>query len=80
MLLQGDERIHGKELANCVYSTAHLFSEPPVTVPLNKKFYDAMSEHLEKLLVEMYDTEVPFKRTDDQNVCSYCDFKAICGR
>ena len=80
MLLQGDERIHGKELANCVYSTAHLFSDPPVTVPLNKKFYDAMSEHLEKLLVEMYDTEVPFKRTDDQNVCSYCDFKAICGR
>ena len=80
MLLQGDERVKGKELANCVYSTAHLFSDPPVTVPLNKKFYDAMSEHLEKLLEEMYDTQVPFRRTEDQNVCEYCDFKAICGR
>jgi hypothetical protein len=80
MLLQGDERVKGKELANCVYSTAHLFSDPPVTVPLNKTFYDAMSEHLEKLLEEMYDTQVPFRRTEDQNVCEYCDFKAICGR
>ena len=80
MLLQGDSRIAGLELANCVYSTAHLFSDSPVTVPLNRKFYDAMTGHLKTLLNEMYDLEVPFRRTEDQKVCAYCDFKTICGR
>jgi hypothetical protein len=51
-----------------------------MTVPLNKTFFDAVSEHLEKLLDQMYDTSVPFRRTEDENVCKYCDFKTICGR
>ena len=80
MLLKENSLVEGMRIANSVYSTAHLFAEPPVTVPLNRKFYDAMTEHMEGLLQQMYDTSVPFKRTDDESVCAYCDFKMICGR
>ena len=51
-----------------------------MTYPLNQKFFDAVSDHLEKLLEEMYDTDVPFRRTEDEKVCTYCDFRMICGR
>ena len=80
MLIQGDSRIKGKQIANSVYSTANLFKDNPQTKPLCRKFYDEMSVRLERLLGEMYDTNVPFRRTDDEKVCSYCDFKMICGR
>ena len=80
MLLQDDPRVKGMAITNSVYSTAHLFSDVPAVKPLNRKFYDAMSERLGKLLEEMYDVDVPFKRTDDDKVCTYCDFKMICGR
>ena len=80
MLVQSRPEVRGREICNCVYSTAHLFKEPPVTVPMNRKFYEAVSAKLEAMLTQMYDTSVPFRRTDDEKTCSYCDFRMICGR
>ncbi len=80
MLLRSRPDMKGREICNSVYSTAHLFKEPPVTVPLNETFYNAVSERLKKLLDEMYDVNVPFRRTEDIRNCAYCDFKMICGR
>ena len=80
MLVQSRPEVRGREICNCVYSTAHLFKEPPVTVPMNRKFYEAVSEKLEAMLAQMYDTSVPFRRTDDEKTCAYCDFRMICGR
>ena len=80
MLVQTRPEVKGRNICNCVYSTAHLFKEPPVTVPMNKKFYEAVSERLEALLGEMYDVSVPFRRTEDEKTCTYCDFRMICGR
>ena len=80
MLVQSRPEVRGRKICNCVYSTAHLFKEPPVTVPMNAKFYEAVSMRLEALLAEMYDTSVPFRRTDDEKTCTYCDFRMICGR
>ncbi len=84
MLLRTDPRlrpvIEGRSIFNSVYSTAHLFKEAPATVPLNRKFYEAVSERLGKVLEEMYDLNVPFRRTEDEKNCGYCDFKMICGR
>ncbi len=80
MLLQDDPRVEGSGIANSVYSTANLFKNKPETYKLCRKFYDVMMEHLEKLLEEIYDLEVPFRRTEDEKVCSFCDFKMICGR
>ena len=80
MLVQDRPEVNGRNIYNCVYSTAHLFKDKPVTVPMNKVFYDAVSERLKGLLDEMYDVSVPFRRTEDENVCKYCDFKTICWR
>lgn len=80
MLVQGRPEVEGRNIWNCVYSTSSLFKEPPVTVPLNKVFCEAVSERMKILLEEMYDTSVPFRRTTDAKVCEYCDFKNICGK
>lgn len=80
MLVQNHPLARGKHLFNCVYSTARLFKEPPLNVPRNEMFFNAVSERLENTLKEMYSLEVPFRRTNDEKVCEYCDFKMICGR
>lgn len=80
LLADSRPEVRGREIYNCVYSTAHLFKEAPLTVPMNRKFFDAVSERLEALLNEMYDLEVPFRRTEDEGTCTYCDFRMICGR
>ena len=80
LLVQSRPETEGRSICNCVYSISNLFKEAPKAVPLNRTFFDAMSERLKLLLDEMYDTELPFRRTDDENVCKYCDFKTICGR
>ncbi len=84
MLLMSDPRMkalaEGREICNSVYSTVKLFREAPVTVPLNRKFYDGVSERLERTIEEMYSLDVNFRRTKDENNCKYCDFKIICGR
>ncbi len=84
MLLQADPKMapvmEGRNIRNSVYSTARLFKEAPAAVPLNRKFYDAVSERLGKVLEEMYDLNLSFRRTEDEKNCEYCDFKMICGR
>ena len=80
MLLKDYEIAKGKDIYNSVYSTASLFKDEPKTIKVNRTFYDAVSEKLQGLLDEMRDPDVPFTRTCDEGVCTYCDFKTICGR
>lgn len=80
MLVRTRPEVKGRHICNCVYSTSRLFTDVPETRPLNREFYDAMSIHLEGLLDEMYDLSVPFRRTEDLNVCKYCDFNRICSK
>ena len=80
LLLQDRPECVGKQMFNCVYSTSSLFNEAPRTYPENECFFKAVSQRLEALLDEMYDVSVPFRRTSNEDVCEYCDFKMICGR
>lgn len=80
MLLRQNGADEGLSICNSVYSTAHLFKDPPKTVPLNDIFYDSVTRHLEALLDQMCNVDVPFRRTEDEKACAYCDFKTICGR
>lgn len=80
LLVQSRTEVQGRDIYNCVYSTSGLFTKAPMTVRRNQIFFDAVSERLGKLLDEMYDISVPFRRTEDEKVCQYCDFKTICGR
>ena len=54
---------------------------------INKQFvtnYDAVRdeflEYLKEMLTELADKERPFEQTDNEKICSYCDFKNICHR
>ena len=80
LLLKNRPECAGKQMFNCVYSTSSLFNEAPQTYPKNECFFNAVSQRLEALLEEMYDVNVPFRRTSNEDVCEYCDFKMICGR
>lgn len=80
MLVQGREEVEGKVVYNSVYSTSHLFDGLPKTIPMNNTFCSEMSERLKKLLEEMWDRSVPFRRTQDADVCKYCDFNRICSK
>ena len=80
LLVKDRYEVKGRKLYNCVYSTSRLFGELPEAVPLNMTFFDAVSGNLSNLLDEMCDPEVGFRRTEDEHVCGYCDFKTICGR
>ena len=70
----------GDDILNSVYQTSRLFSEKIRPVPLSVKFYEAMESGLAGLLDEISDKGIPFRRTDSADICSYCDFKKICGR
>ena len=80
MLLKGHNISEGRTIYNSVYSTANLCKDMPKTVPMNEKFYNAVSEKLVVLLDEMRSPDVPFSRTANEKTCECCNFKTICGR
>jgi CRISPR/Cas system-associated exonuclease Cas4 (RecB family) len=80
LLIGNDDVSKDRTILNSVYSTANLFKEPLKTYPMNETFFNSVSEKLKALLDQMRDPSVPFRRTDDEKICSYCDFKTICGR
>jgi len=80
MLLRERKVVSGRNLNNSIYSTARIFKDSLTVLPVNERFYASMSARLEGLLNELYDPQIPFRRTEDVDKCSYCDFKNICGR
>ena len=79
-LLRDNGLDRGLKIVDSVYSTARLFSEPPQSEYMGEKFYRLMEDGLMKVLDEMSDISVPFRRTEDDSVCEYCDFRTICGK
>ena len=79
-LQQGRDEVDGNAIYNSVYSTSHLFNELPKTIPMTSTVCNEMSERLKRLLEEMCDCSVPFRRTQDAEVCKYCDFNRICSK
>ncbi len=37
-------------------------------------------EHLNKVIEEIFDSKVPFSQTSNENNCTWCAFKEVCGR
>ena len=48
--------------------------------PVDKELISNYTEGLQKLIAEIFDTEIDFKQTDDIKKCGYCDFVRICNR
>ena len=80
MLVKEMEAAKGRQIINSVYSTSLLFKDIPPMTPCCEMFVRKVRENIGKLLEEIYDIDRPFERTEDEKVCQWCDFKAICGR
>ena len=80
LLLENMGHAADGHLVNAVYSTARLFNDVPAEAAVGKAFMEKMKEALSGILSEIADTGVPFRRTDDLDVCARCDFRMICGR
>ena len=67
-------------VVNSIYQPARLFTEEIRNVPMSRVFNREVEERLHGLLSDIKDPSRPWKRTDDKDTCSWCDFKMICGR
>lgn len=76
-----------------LYSRSNLFSSPfeyRLSSKQNGSKYapivdyrqvkEPYENHLQQLLEELFNPEVPFNQTDDLKQCSYCSYKGICQR
>ena len=68
------------EVNNSMYSVPSMYSDPLKIYPLSEALNEEMSKELDALLAEIADVSKPFSRTEDREVCKWCDFKMICGR
>ncbi|MBO4645704.1 MAG: PD-(D/E)XK nuclease family protein [Bacteroidales bacterium] len=44
------------------------------------EFFELFENHLIALLEEIFNKEIPFEQTPDTTLCTYCDYRQICGR
>ena len=52
-----------------------------LTEGLDAEHFIQRSERLlSEILNDLLDPQIPFRKTEDLNVCTYCDFVGICGR
>lgn len=51
-----------------------------ITVENYTAVHAAFDKHLEAKISELLNPEVPFKCAEKDDVCTYCDFKILCGR
>lgn len=81
---QVEAEIHGLRYANDIsFGLSHAKPRKNETVvPFleDATFIDDMEAMLRSVVIEMLDTETPFRQTDDENHCRNCDFRGICKR
>ncbi len=83
-------RTQGKETMPTLYFAAKMLGDDYSPKILNKgkgeyveKYSDYAEEFESKLnsvLEELFDFAIPFKQAEDEDACTYCDFKKICRR
>ena len=74
------EDYKGQRMVNVIYPPANMFTEPVKEVPVSETFMRLTEGRLHDLLSEIASVDVPFRRTDEEKTCSFCDFRMICGR
>ena len=65
---------------NSIYATTRLYKEPLQDKAQSPEFLRLTRQRLEQMLDEMVDLSRPFRRTEEEDTCQWCDFKNICGR
>lgn len=78
----GKALVGGRRVMNAVYSVSGLFKDGCGEYELSREVVGEALQMLRECLDGMFDMEKNpvWRRTDDADVCKYCDFKMICGR
>ena len=74
------DKYPGKRIFNSLYPAVRLFKEAVPVVDCSQTFMEEVDGHLEKTFKDIFDPQVEFRRTSDEKVCEYCDFKMLCGK
>ena len=80
LFAHADDALKGQTVVNSIYSTARLYTGALPDCPESPEFIRLCSRRLQDMLSEMTDISVPFRRTEEADTCTWCDFKNICGR
>jgi hypothetical protein len=88
-----DRQFAGRKLSPALYFMRSIYSEnfdPFITVKndSNKNervndasiFFDEFADLLNRCLSEMFNPDIPFKQTNNEQNCQYCSFKTLCGK
>lgn len=83
-------RKEGLESSPSLYFASKMLSEDYSPMILNRTTGDYIERYsdigeefeseLNATLEELFDYQTPFRQTDDEDMCTYCDFKKICRR
>ncbi len=68
------------QICNSLYATSDLFRNVPAVFPMSGKFSELMDERVQGIIDEIRDRNVSFRKTQETEACTYCDFRMICGR
>ena len=74
------DKYPGSKIFNSLYPAVRLFKEPVQVVECSQAFMKEVDVRLEQTFKEIFDPQVEFRRTSDEKVCDYCDFKMLCGK
>ncbi|MFN4145540.1 MAG: PD-(D/E)XK nuclease family protein [Runella sp.] len=91
MMLENGLRLHDREfhldqyeVVSGFYSLRNIdkgFIQNPLSMGDADSYVRQTEEYIKKFVVEhLLNSQQPFQKTTDTNVCKYCDFREICGR
>ena len=76
-----EPKARGRSISGAIYQPGAIISGAGVyELTLDLEFCSRFDGELDRILTEISDVSVPWQRTSDKDKCSYCDFRAICGR
>ena len=80
LLCHQNPAFEGKRLVNTIYSMSHLYTGALPEMPEDEAASGQIRLQIESVLTEITDQQLPWERTADRKLCTWCDFKDICGR
>ena len=80
LLCHQQPRFDGMRIVDSIYSIRHLYTGEIPEFPETPEKTGEMTAKLDALLSDITNLDLPWSRTDNKDLCAYCDFKDICGR
>ena len=76
-----ESELKDRKVDNVIYPVPKLFSADSImSAEKCEQFNIEVKKRLKDVFAELSNPDAGFRRTEDRNVCKYCDFRKICGR